>query len=183
MENIFGVIPSELTLIELCNELNTTPSWVNKAIRDFNLSREGRGRLKKYTKDEFIILRNAKMLLQIGYSLTFLKDLQREEAKVRNEIIENIRTIEMNVKAGLARTVGIGTECLFFLNPRIITNIHYYYDKVKKGEELKIDFWSMQPDFPKRYLKDITDKLDKFVSEIGKFQENLKYVYYATSPE
>lgn len=182
MENILGIIPSELTLVELCNKLNTTPSWVNKAIRDFNLSREGRGRLRRYTKDEFIVLYNAKMLLQIGYSLTYLKDLQKEEAKVRDEIIKRIGIIERDVKAGKTKIDDSETICYFLLNPRIVTNIYYVYEIDKDGKEYKWEFWKRQSDFPKRYIKDIAEKLDKVSSEIEKFRESLNYFYEAGSP-
>jgi len=184
-----GIIASELTLVELCGELKVTPSWVNKAIRDFNLPREGRGRLRKFTRNEFIVLRNAKIFLQLGYSLTFLQDLQKEEALLRKHITDVIEKTEKDFKNGKTKLGGPGEIFSFLLSFPIVTEWTSYIEIGKDAKEVRIDVFDLIEDnlggfFPARsYKKDISNKIDRTSLELQEFKEHLDYVYRSNPME
>jgi len=178
-----SILPSELTLIELCDELNTTAPWVSKALRDFNFPREGRGKLRKFRREEAVVLRNIKMLLKLGFSLVYLQDLQKEEAGVRNQIDKAIRLTEKSVKEGKEKTSSVigGKYIIFLLNFPLETNWDSY-SRLVDGKEEWVDFWdevegSLNEKFPFHYLKDISDRIDKLSSEMKTFKDNLEFTY------
>ncbi len=96
------IVPSELTLADVCNQLQVTPGWVTKALGEFKMSRQGRGRARSFTQDELRIIRNLQLLRTCGLSWSQIREVQLLESKALSEIDAYLKA----VRKASAKTEG-----------------------------------------------------------------------------
>lgn len=95
-----NIIPQEITLVELCGLLNITPSWVNKTIRELSLSKSGRGKMRVFSREEYYVFRNIKIMLIGNISWGLIKKLRQKEKHLKDKISDIIKKLEEEEKQG-----------------------------------------------------------------------------------
>jgi hypothetical protein len=148
-----AIIPNEMSLVELCSKLNVTPSWVNKTITELNLQREGRGRTRLFTRDEYYIFRNIKILLICGVSWSYIKELRDKEREIRNRFEKTRDSLIKSATEGKIKTNRLpekdthfpfsAFEITFLLNSPVTSPIFLYSSINEKGERIEFNFRKM----------------------------------------
>lgn len=95
-----SIIPQEITLVDLCKLLDITPSWINKTIRELSLSKSGRGKIRLFSREEYYMFRNIKIMLICNTSWSFIKKLRQKEKHLRDKISGLVKKLEEDEKRG-----------------------------------------------------------------------------------
>ena len=129
----------ELTLHQVCQELNETSGWVSKSLTLLKLSKYGRGKERLFTKDEVYLLKSAKMLRTLDYNWGWIVELKKREESVRDELKEWLEEIEKSAKrySGIKLKQGAMQIQFLFLPP---LEVPYSGDSTYEvgGSKLKI---------------------------------------------
>lgn len=76
----------EITLKQICWRLNVTAPWVGKVITKLNLHKVGRGKRRIFSKDEYVRIRNIKIMRECGISWAIIERLRKKEDLAKSRI-------------------------------------------------------------------------------------------------
>jgi hypothetical protein len=128
-----SLIPKEQTLVEICQRLNVTPSCISKVKKELGLHQKGKGKLRLFTREEFWLFRNVKIMRTCNISWSIIKEIYEKEQKIRKDIalyVKKLKKINKNKKASLVK----GKAFLEFILEKpleIPFNIYANYQKQK----------------------------------------------------
>lgn len=179
-----AIISKEMSLIELCRLLNVTPSWVNKTIKELDLPRSGRGNLRMFTRQDYFIFRNIKVLLLCDISWSFIKELRKDEQLLIKEFKKFITETEQEAKDGKCTLTSGPMYISLMLSP----DIECSFSIIKyKTEEKSWDAWGYFREYtdpnptipsPWQHEKDISVELKKVIELLTGFSNTHFYTYY-----
>lgn len=141
-----NIIPQEITLIELCRLLNITPSWVNKTIGELSLSKSGRGKIRVFSREEYYVFRNIKIMLICNISWSFIKKLRQKEKHLKDKISDLIKKLEEEEKQGkvsLHRLSNQHYSCMKFLLAEDLIIPYSVIDNIRDDSQTPITIRSL----------------------------------------
>jgi|GEM_PF-3153274 len=179
-----AIIPTELTLIELCQKLSVTPSWIGKTIRELGMPQHGRGKTRIYSRNEYYILRNIRIMRMCNISWSYIKEVRTAEGKARKKIIQTAEMVKEKIKNGTARTKQgeFEFEIPFMLQPDVEIKFQLYEALNDKKEWIENDITQeaeqiINEQGLRYHLERIKEELKKIEEEIKEFYDNTPWYY------
>ena len=164
--------------MELCHRLNVTPSWVGKVKRELCLAQKGKGKLRLFTREEFWLFRNVKIMRICNISWSIIKEVHEKEQKIRKDISQYVKKLENLAKKGNANLVKGKAFFEFILEKpiEIPFNIYANYQNSKGKTTIHQELSLYLEESGLNWLKQELDaEVEKTKKELEHFTQMLFY--------